>query len=186
MSRIGNAPVIVPKDVSVVVESGIVVAKGPIGELTFVLPPGISLLQEGGKIMVQADLRVPRVRALQGLARAILANALFGVTKGWTKTLELVGVGYRAIMSGTNVQLAVGFSHSVSISPPPGVSLQVAEGKIVVSGADKQLVGETAATIRKVKRPEPYKGKGIRYQGEKVRKKAGKSAKAIGGAPGTK
>jgi large subunit ribosomal protein L6 len=113
-------------------------------------------------------------------------NNVTGVTKGWTRTLELSGVGYRATVTGTDLTLNLGFSHPVIVNPPVGVAFTAAEGKIVVAGTDKQLVGQVAAKIRELKKPEPYKGKGIKYQGEHVRKKAGKAAKAVGGAPGAK
>lgn len=116
-----------------------------------------------------------------GFTRAHLANEITGLTKGFTKTLELSGVGYRAVVQGANLVLSVGFSHQVTITPPKGVTFAVAEGKIVVSGNNKQVVGQVAANVRAVKPPEPYKGKGIKYQGEHIRKKAGKSAKAVGG-----
>ena len=121
---------------------------------------------------------------MHGFLRAQIANQIKGVSEGWTKALELVGVGYRAAVSGNNLVLTVGFSHPVTIEPSAGISFEVQEGKIVVSGNDKQAVGQVAATVRGVKEPEPYKGKGIKYQGEYIRKKAGKSAKAVGGAPG--
>lgn len=186
MSRIGNAPVILPKEVTATIDDKSVVVKGPKGELPIRLPLGVTASLTGEHLVLAAGTTSRRVAALHGLARAIIANAVKGVTTGWSKSLELVGVGYRASMAGANVQISVGFSHPVVITPPPGISLSVTEGKIVVTGADRQIVGETAARIRRIKKPEPYKGKGIRYLGERVRKKAGKAAKAIGGAPGVK
>ena len=129
--------------------------------------------------------RMSRV-TVSGYIRANLDNLITGVTKGWTKTLELSGVGYRATVTGADLTLNLGFSHPVTVTPPEGIQFAAAEGKIVVSGRDKQLVGQVAAKIRELKKPEPYKGKGIKYLGEHIRKKAGKAAKAIGGAPGAK
>jgi large subunit ribosomal protein L6 len=147
--------------------------KGPKGDLSVPLPDGIGLKQEGGNIILGAQ--DGSSAALHGLARATIANAVSGVSIGWSKSLELVGVGFRANLVGANLQLSVGFSHPVVITPPPGITFAVVEGKIVVSGVDRHLVGQTAANIRAVKKPEPYKGKGIRYEGEQVRRKAGKT-----------
>lgn len=181
MSRIGNAPITIPKEATVVVEKGTVVVGGPKGELRLAAPAGITIVPSADTVEV---VRKKADAAIHGFARAQLANALTGVTKGWTKTLELSGVGYRATMAGPNLTLTVGFSHPVTVTPAPGITFTVAEGKITVAGIDKQLVGQTAAVIRDIKKPEPYKGKGIKYEGEHIRKKAGKAAKAIGGAPG--
>lgn len=186
MSRIGNTPIMVPKDVTIKIAKDVISVNGPKGTLAIRLPQGIDMKQENGKILLVTRSGDVSVRALHGLARAILSNAVVGVTTGWSKTLELVGVGYRAAMANETMQLSLGFSHPIVISPPEGITFQVVEGKIVISGVDKQRVGEMAATIRKIKKPEPYKGKGIRYLGERVRKKAGKAAKAIGGAVGAK
>ncbi len=163
-----------------------IVVKGTKGELTYVVPMGIDVTQQDGVVTVSCKRNDRPTRALHGFVRAHLANMVHGVTEGWTKTLELTGVGYRAAMSGANVTLNVGFSHQVTIVPPAGISFAVAEGKVVVSGIDKQAVGQIAAEIREVKKPEPYKGKGIKYLGERIRRKAGKSAKAVGGAAGAK
>lgn len=186
MSRIGKQPIVITDDASVAVSDGVVTVKGPKGELAVVISEGIAVSVEGKSVMVtrQSEHRV--VRAIHGYVRSALNNAVVGVTKLWTKELELVGVGYRAAMSGPELALTVGFSHPVTITPPAGITLSVREGKIVVSGIDKHLVGEVAASIRAVKKPEPYKGKGIKYVGEHIRRKAGKSAKAVGGAPGAK
>lgn len=186
MSRIGNTPVEIPKDVSVVVSSANVMVKGPKGELTVVIPAGITVSQEGSALVAARKRNDTRVKALHGTIVALLTNAVNGVTKGWTKQLELQGVGYRATLNGTDIVLNVGFSHAVTVKPPAGVTFVVTEGKITISGIDKHLVGQVAASMRAIKPPEPYKGKGIRYVGEHVRKKAGKSAKAVGGAPGAK
>jgi len=150
------------------------------------VPTRIRVNIADGNIEVMRSGDDKPTRALHGYVRANLDNLITGVTKGWTKTLELSGVGYRATVTGTNLTLNLGFSHPVIVTPPEGIQFAAAEGKIVVSGRDKQLVGQVAAKIREIKKPEPYKGKGIKYQGEHIRKKAGKAAKAIGGAPGAK
>ncbi|MCX6791540.1 MAG: 50S ribosomal protein L6 [Candidatus Gottesmanbacteria bacterium] len=186
MSRIGNTIIIVPKEATVGVEGAFVDVKGPKGELRMNVPARIRVQIADGKIEVKRTGDDKPTRALHGYVRANLDNLITGVTKGWTKTLELSGVGYRAAVSGENLTLNLGFSHPVTIEPPKGIQFSVNEGKIVVSGSDKQLVGQVAAKIREIKKPEPYKGKGIKYQGEHIRKKAGKAAKAIGGAPGIK
>lgn len=176
-----------PSDITVSLNGDQVVAKGPKGELTVAVPKGMKVVLEGSSLTVSRKSDDKPSRALHGFLRATIANAIVGVAKGWSKSLELSGVGYRATMSGDDLVLAVGFSHTVTIKPAPGITLAVMEGKIVVSGADKQTVGQMAASIREVKKPEPYKGKGIKYEGERIRKKAGKAAKAVGaGAPGAK
>lgn len=185
MSRIGNAIITISKDVTVTNESNTCVVKGPKGTLSLPVSDRVRVVLEGDVIRVERKHNDKDSRALHGYTRAVLANAVIGVTKGWTKTLELSGVGYRATLSGTNLVLSVGFSHQVTITPPEGITFQVVEGKIVVSGIDRQLVGHVASKVREVKKPEPYKGKGIKYEGEYIRKKAGK-AKAAGGAPGSK
>ncbi len=184
MSRIGNAIISVPKEATVTVAGTHVVVTGPKGELHMTVPPRVSVKVVDGKIEVTRSTDDKPTRALHGYVRANLNNLVTGVTKGWTKTLELSGVGYRVEFAGTNLTLNLGFSHPVTVTPPAGIQFAVSEGKIVVSGSDKQLVGEVAASIRQIKKPEPYKGKGIKYQGEHIRKKAGKAAKAVGGAPG--
>lgn len=186
MSRIGNTPVEIPKDVTINVSAAAVTVKGPKGELVIAIPAGITVKQEGTALIAERKRNDTRVKALHGTVVALLTNAVNGVTKGWTKQLELQGVGYRATMTGVDVALNVGFSHTVTMKPPAGITFAVNENKITVSGVDRHVVGQTTASIRAVKPPEPYKGKGIRYVGEHVRKKAGKSAKAVGGAPGAK
>lgn len=181
MSRIGNQPIEIPSGVTVSIAQGRVVVKGPKGEHSVHLPPKITVSQEGSVLSVK---REGDLVALHGLARASVANAITGVTRGWSKTLELVGVGYRAALVGDNLQLAVGFSHPVIIAPGPGITFAIVDNKVVVWGVDKHLVGQVAASIRAVKPPEPYKGKGIRYSGEYIRKKAGKAAKAVGAGVG--
>lgn len=160
--------------------------RGPKGELSAHIPEGLQIEIKNQDIRVVRDQTKKGSQSLQGVFRANISNMVSGVTNGWTKTLELSGVGYRATLLGENLELTVGYSHPVTIVPPSGIKVSVNERKIMVSGVDKQLVGQIAADIRAVKKPEPYKGKGIRYLDEKVRKKAGKSAKAIGGAPGGK
>lgn len=179
MSRIGKLPVPVAKGVEINIDGSTVRVKGPKGELTRVFPAGISFTMEDGKIVVARPDDEKPSRALHGLSRSLLANMVTGVADGYTKTLELQGVGYRATQAGPNVTLAVGYSHPVQVTPPPGIELQV-EGtsRLHVRGIDKELVGQVAANIRKVRKPEPYKGKGIRYLGEYVRRKAGKAGKA--------
>lgn len=186
MSRIGNTPVTVPTDVQVHMEAGRIKFTGPKGELTVLIPDGIKVAKEDQVMTATRTRNDKRTKSGHGLVVASMKNAVTGVTTGWTKKLELQGVGYRVAVSGANLTLNVGFSHPVTIVPPAGITFTVVDGKIVVSGIDKYIVGQTAATIRDVKPPEPYKGKGIRYVGEYVRKKAGKSAKAVGGGPGAK
>lgn len=186
MSRIGNTLVSVPKEVTVTVTAHSVTMKGPKGELVVIVPQGVTVKQEGDELAAVRTRNDKKAKALHGTIVALMKNSIVGVTKGWTKQLELSGVGYRAALTGTNLTLNVGFSHPVTVAPPAGITFAVTDGKIVVSGIDKYLVGQTAATVRGVKPPEPYKGKGIKYTGEHIRKKAGKSAKAVGGAPGAK
>ncbi len=186
MSRIGNAIITVPSDVSVKTEGARMAIGGPKGELVVTIPQGISVASVGDKLTVARSSDEKPARALHGFVRAEIANSIEGVTRGWAKHLELSGVGYRATMNGSDLVLSIGFSHPITVAPPPGITLSIVEGKIVVSGTDKQAVGQIAASIRAFKKPEPYKGKGIKYVGEHIRKKAGKAAKAIGGAPGAK
>ncbi len=186
MSRIGNAIITIPSGVSIETGQGSVIIKGPKGELSLELPHGITVVIGESNVAVKRDHDDTESRALHGFVRAKLANDVAGVTQGWSKSLELSGVGYRASLSGANLVLTIGFSHPVNVTPLPGITFAISEGKIMVSGIDKQLVGQVAASIRELKKPEPYKGKGIKYAGEHIRKKAGKAAKAIGGAPGAK
>ncbi len=179
MSRIGKLPVPIAKNVQVDIDGSTVKVKGPKGELVREFPSGIAFAREGEMIVVSRPDDEKQSKALHGLSRSLLANMVAGVADGFTRTLELQGVGYRATQAGANVTLAVGFSHPVEITPPAGIQLEV-EGttKLHVRGIDKELVGQVAANIRKVRKPEPYKGKGIRYLGERVRRKAGKAGKA--------
>ncbi len=179
MSRIGKLPIPVAKNVQVDVAGLSVKVKGPKGELSRDFPAGVSFVVEDGKVVVGRADDAKRTRAIHGLSRSLLANMVIGVSDGYTKTLELQGVGYRVTQSGEKVTLAVGYSHPVEVVPPPGITLEVdGTTKVHVRGIDKELVGQVAANIRKVRKPEPYKGKGIRYLGEKVRRKAGKAGKA--------
>lgn len=184
MSRIGNQSIDIPSEVTVATDGQKILVHGPKGEHGVIIPSGISTKVEGNIVTVLRKGDNPRMRALHGLVRAEIQNAITGVTKQWTKSLELSGVGYRAALDGSTLVLTIGFSHPVKIAPPEGVTFAINEGKIVITGNDKQSVGQVAASVRAVKKPEPYKGKGIKYVGEKIRKKAGKAAKAIGGAPG--
>lgn len=181
MSRIGKTPIELPEGVTITKDGGELVVKGPKGELRCHLPGGVDMTIDGSVCIISCTKTDTKHSALHGLVRALLSNMVKGVTVGWTRTLELSGVGFRAAVTNTNIVLTVGFSHDVIVKPPSGITFSIQEGKIIVSGIDKQLVGQVAANIRNVKKPEPYKGKGIKYQGEHIRKKAGKSAKAIGG-----
>jgi len=179
MSRIGKLPVPVAKGVTVEISGRDVKVKGPKGELSRSFPEGITLSLDDSQVTVGRADEEKRTRALHGLSRTLLANMVVGVSDGFTKTLELQGVGYRAQQAGEKVTLAVGYSHPVEIVPPPGIQLEVeGNNRVHVRGIDKELVGQVAADIRKVRKPEPYKGKGIRYLGERVRRKAGKAGKA--------
>ena len=179
MSRVGRQPIPISPDVKVEVEGSHVTVKGPRGELSRDLHPDMRLDLEDSELRVTRPSDAPRHRSLHGLTRALIANMVAGVQTGFTKTLEMQGVGYRAQQQGDRLVLAVGLSHTVEISPPDGISFEV-EGtsRIHVRGIDKEKVGQVAAEIRRVRPPEPYKGKGIRYLGEHVRRKAGKAGKA--------
>jgi large subunit ribosomal protein L6 len=177
MSRIGKKPIEVPAGVLVAIDPGRVTVSGPKGELRQDVPQRMKIEQEDGSIVVTRPTERGEDRALHGLTRTLIANMVEGVTKGFEKRLEIQGVGYRAVLSGTNLELQVGYSHPVRITPRQGIEFEVpVPTQIVVRGIDKQVVGQTAAEIRKVRPPEPYKGKGIRYEGEFVRRKVGKRA----------
>lgn len=181
MSRIGKKPIKVPAGVTVRAEDHRVVATGPKGELAIVIRPEIKVVVTGSDVVVERIGETPKAKSLHGLTRTLVENIILGVNTGWNKGLELVGVGYRAAMEGTTLVLSVGFSHQVRFPAPAGITFEVVDNtKINIKGVDKQLVGETAAQIRRIRPPEPYKGKGIRYIGEAVRRKAGKAAKAVG------
>jgi len=179
VSRVGRAPITIPGGVQVDVDGPQVVVKGPKGELKRSIRPEMRLVKEGTTLRVERPSDEPHVRALHGLTRALLNNMVLGVSQGFERTLQVEGVGYRAELSGKDLVLNVGYSHPVKIPPPEGISFQVEERTrlIRVLGADKEQVGQVAADIRKVRPPEPYKGKGIRYSGEYVRRKAGKAGK---------
>lgn len=178
MSRIGLRPIPVPGGVDVEVAPGVVVVKGPKGELRQDVSRNLTIERENGHLVVSRPNDERRNRQLHGLTRTLVANMVIGVTDGYSRTLEIQGVGYRAAMDGTTLVLNVGYSHPVRMEPPSGITFAVeTPTRLSVSGIDKQLVGEVAARVRRVRPPEPYKGKGIRYQGEFVRRKAGKAGK---------
>lgn len=178
MSRIGNAPVQIPSGVTVTQTDGNLVVNGSKGSLEFGIPAKIEVSIEGSVLSVKRKTDHQKIRALHGLTRALVNNMVIGVSNGWTKNLELVGVGYRAAGGGDKLTLNVGYSHPVEIQAPDGISFEVRDNtKITVSGISKELVGQIAAKIRQVRKPEVYKGKGIRYEGEYIRKKAGKAGK---------
>ncbi|MDO5747770.1 MAG: 50S ribosomal protein L6 [Actinomycetaceae bacterium] len=178
MSRIGKNPVPVPSGVDVTINGRNVKVKGPKGELSRELPVGVSVKQEGSEIIVERDDESRESRSLHGLCRTLIDNMVIGVTQGYEKKLEIVGTGYRVLSKGKDIELQLGFSHPVPFAAPEGITFAVESAtKFSVSGIDKELVGEIAAQIRKVKKPEPYKGKGIRYAGENVLRKAGKAGK---------
>jgi large subunit ribosomal protein L6 len=179
MSRVGKAPIALPKGVEIRIDGSRVTVKGPKGELTRDINPEMTLEQNEGQLMVTRPTDQQRHRAQHGLTRALVDNMVRGVSEGFAKNLEMQGVGYRAQMQGKDLQLAIGFSHPVLVPPPPGIEFEVEQNtRIIVRGIDKELVGQVAADVRKIRPPEPYKGKGIRYVGEYVRRKAGKAGKA--------
>ncbi len=177
MSRIGRKPVEIKKGVTVEVKEGIIKVKGPKGELTQTYDPRIEVKVDGNQVILTRTSNDKRTRALHGLYRALIQNMVNGVSEGYTKKLEIVGVGYRAEWKGRGLQLALGYSHPIFFIPPKEIKIEVpAPTNIVISGIDKQLVGQIAAKIRSFRPPEPYKGKGIRYEGEQIIRKAGKTA----------
>jgi large subunit ribosomal protein L6 len=179
MSRVGRLPIAVPGGVQINIDGSLVKVKGPKGELQRVFSPLIGIALDKGQVTITRNSDAPAERALHGTTRAVLANMIRGVSSGFTTVLEVEGVGYRAEMSGKNLMLYVGYSHPVEVPPPAGISFEVDQKtrQIKVTGFDKETVGQTAADIRKVRPPEPYHGKGIRYAGERVRRKAGKAGK---------
>lgn len=181
MSRIGKMPIEIPQGVDVEIQGAHIRIKGPKGELSHVFPPVVDIEKEDGNIIVKPRSDEKFSRAMHGTTRAVIQNMVTGVSQGFEKFLEIVGVGYRAEMQGKNMVVNVGFSHPVDVEPPDGITLEVLERNNVirVSGYDKQVVGQVSAEIRKIRPPEPYKGKGIRYQGEYVKLKPGKAGKAI-------
>ncbi len=182
MSRIGRSPIPVPSGVSVVIEGQNVRVSGPLGEMARALPYPISARQEGTEVLVERPTDSSTHRSLHGLSRTLVANMVTGVTTGFRRELELQGVGYRAALQGADLQLQLGYSHPIRITPQAGLKVEVPEPtRISVSGMDKESVGQLAAKIRSTRPPEPYKGKGVRYRGEVVRRKAGKSGKGAKG-----
>ena len=182
MSKIGKQPVSIPEGVTVTIDQRFVAVNGPKGSLSFNFRPEIKVDVKENIVEVTRLAETKFAKALHGLTRSVIANMVKGVTDGHEKTLELVGVGYRAQKQGEDLVLNVGYSHPVVIAHIPGIQIETKENKITVTGADKILVGETAAKIRRVRPPEPYKGKGIKYFGEIIRRKAGKTVKAVGAA----
>jgi large subunit ribosomal protein L6 len=178
MSRIGRLPILIPSGVDIAIDGQAVNVKGPKGELSFTVAEPISVVREDTVLRVTRPNDEGQVRALHGLSRTLIANMVTGVTTGYSKTLEIVGVGYRVQAKGKDLEFSLGFSHPVLIEPPAGITFRVeAPTRFVVEGIDKQLVGETAARIRKLRKPDPYKAKGVRYQGEVIRRKVGKAGK---------
>ncbi|MES2093743.1 MAG: 50S ribosomal protein L6 [Actinomycetota bacterium] len=178
MSRIGRLPIEIPTGVDVTVTGSAVTVKGPKGELALTVANPIEVKIEDGQLLVTRPDDERESRSLHGLTRTLIANQIIGVTTGYSKGLEIVGTGYRVQAKGSSLEFALGFSHSITVDPPAGISFAVeGNNKLTVHGIDKQAVGEVAANIRKLRKPEPYKGKGVRYAGEVVRRKAGKSGK---------
>lgn len=180
MSRIGKIPVKIPEGVRVEVTDHSLTVSGPLGTLSQIFRPEVKLVNRGDEILVEQNSNSKLARSLHGLTRTLISNMILGVTSGWSKELELFGVGYRARIEGDKLILSLGFSHPIEIVRPSGIKLEVSENKIKVSGIDKALVGQVAAEIRNLRPPDPYKGKGMRYTGESVKLKAGKKAVGIG------
>lgn len=181
MSRIGKKPILIPEGVEVEVDEQKVKIKGSKGELSFEIRPEIKVEAKEGQILVSPQKQTKKTKAFWGLSRAILANAVQGVTKGYEKKLEIHGIGYKAALEGKDLDLRMGFTHPVKIEAPEGIEFKAEKNIITISGINKELVGEITAKIRKIKPPEPYKGKGMRYLGEVVKRKAGKKAVASAG-----
>ena len=178
MSRIGRLPIDVPANVTVTIDGQNVAVKGPKGELALTVASPIEVKLEDAQVLVTRPDDERESRSLHGLTRTLIANQIIGVTDGYSKSLEVVGTGYRVAAKGSSVEFAVGFSHCITVDPPAGITFEVeGNNKLHVRGIDKQAVGEVAANIRKLRKPEPYKGKGVRYVGEVVRRKAGKAGK---------
>jgi large subunit ribosomal protein L6 len=186
VSRIGSQPIKIPEGVTATENTATVTVIGPKGTISIRIHPKVDAKVDGQVISVTRKSDDPKHKSLHGLTRSLLANAVLGVREGWSKQLELAGVGYKASVGNEGLVLQVGFSHPVIIKAPNGITFIVKENKITVAGIDKQLVGEIAAQIRRVRPPEPYKGKGIHYIGEKLRKKPGKAVKAVGTGTGAK
>jgi large subunit ribosomal protein L6 len=178
MSRIGRLPIVIPSGVDVTVDGRQVTVRGPKGELSLTVREPIEVSRQDGVITVTRPSDEGEIRALHGLSRSLIANMVIGVTQGYSKTMEIVGVGYRVQAKGRDLEFALGFSHPVPVPAPDGISFRVeTPTRFVVEGIDKQQVGEVAANIRKLRKPDPYKGKGVRYQGEQIRRKVGKAGK---------
>ena len=178
MSRIGRLPIPIPSGVDVAIDGQAVSVKGPKGTLALKVAEPIAVVREDSVIRVTRPSDDGKIRALHGLSRTLIANMVTGVTAGYSKTMEIVGVGYRVQARGQNLEFSLGFSHPVTVEPPEGITFRVeAPTRFVVEGIDKQQVGEVAANIRKLRKPDPYKGKGVRYQGEQIRRKVGKAGK---------
>jgi large subunit ribosomal protein L6 len=181
MSKLAKIPIEIKENVTVTFEGSSVKVSGPKGILSFSLSPSVGVKIENGRLEIGVkDKNEEKIKELLGLTRAMIANMVTGVSAGFSKKLELSGVGYRAKVSGNDLELSVGFSHPVSVVAPSGIAFAVSDNFITVSGIDKSLVGNTAASIRSIRPPEPYKGKGIKYVGERIRRKAGKAAKTLG------
>lgn len=178
MSRVGKKPIQIPEGVNVRLDARVLMVSGPKGELSHKIPRLLEVSLEDSHIIIKRKNDSKTAKSLHGLYARLIRNSVKGVLEGWTKALELVGTGYRARLEGDSLVLSVGFSHPLRIKPPSGISFSVEEGKITVSGVSKYLVGQAAANIRRVRPPEHYKGKGIRYEGEEIRLKPGKAAKA--------
>ncbi|MCD7101546.1 50S ribosomal protein L6 [Pseudoclavibacter sp. 13-3] len=178
MSRIGKLPIEIPAGVEVKIDGQHVAVKGPKGQLELSLPKPITASVDGSQVIVARPDEERESRSLHGLSRTLIHNNIIGVTEGYSKSLEIVGTGYRAVAKGSSVEFSLGYSHTIVVAPPEGISFEVeGQNKVIVKGIDKQSVGETAAKLRKLRLPEPYKGKGVRYEGEHVRRKAGKAGK---------
>lgn len=182
MSKIGQIPIKLPENVSVEFSGNLIKVKGPKGELVREIPPQITFSQDGGVLKFFLKVKKPKFLAIYGTIRSLVANMVRGVSDGWVKELELVGAGYRAEVSGKDLILTVGYSHPVKIQAPAGITFKVEKTTLTVSGIDKELVGQVAAEIRAVRKPEPYKGKGIKYRDEVIRRKPGKATKGTGAA----
>jgi large subunit ribosomal protein L6 len=178
MSRIGKLPIQIPAGVEVLVDGQQVTVKGPKGQLELTVAAPITAAVDGDQVVVSRPDDERTSRSLHGLTRTLIANDIEGVTKGYSKALQIVGTGYRAVAKGSAVEFSLGYSHTITVEPPEGIIFVVeGQNKVIVQGIDKQAVGEVAAKLRKLRLPEPYKGKGVRYEGEQVRRKAGKAGK---------
>jgi large subunit ribosomal protein L6 len=176
MSRIGKKPIPIPKGVTVKVDGPTVDVKGPKGQMRQAVPPGITIVVEDGEVVARKDSEARALGKFHGLARSLVANAVLGVSEGWKRELDIVGVGYRAELKGKQVHLALGYSHPVVFDVPPGIEIAIEkQTHLTVTGVDRQLVGQVAANLRRLRKPDPYQQKGVRYTGEVLKKKAGKT-----------